>query len=62
MSKRPLHSPSSVRGETLLLLATIERDAKGKLLVSMLMQLDFKLRMPSFVMGSFMPSAMKTWY
>ena len=62
MSKRPLYSDGAVRGETLISMATIERDEKGKLRLQMLMQLDFKLRLPSSILSSFMPSAMKTWY
>ena len=56
MRKRPLHSKATVRGETLFSMITIEREAKGKLKLIMLMQLDFKLRLPSFILSSFMPS------
>ena len=62
MKKRPLHSENTVRGETYVSMITIERDEKGKLLVKMLTQLDFKLRLPSFIVSSFLPNAMKTWY
>ena len=62
MSKRPVHSNATVRGETLFSVITIERDDKGKLLVTMLLQLDTKLNLPGFIVTTFMPSAMKTWY
>ena len=61
-SKKPQHPDSPVRGETLFSIVTVERDEKGKLKLTMLMQMDFKLRLPSFIISSFMPSTMKTWY
>ena len=49
MTKRPVLNKSTVRGETLIGMAIIERDEKGKLHMQSLTQLDFKLALPGFI-------------
>ena len=43
-------------------MATLERDSKGKLQFVLVSQLDFKLRVPQFMITSFLPSALKGWH
>lgn len=62
-SLKPLVDKKTVRGTTNFNVGIMERDpGSGKILFTMAAQCDFKIKVPSFMLTSFLPSAVKSWH
>ena len=48
-----------IRGESLINMAKMYRDDDNKIKFTVLVQCDFKLKLPSFIFSSFLPGAFK---
>lgn len=60
---KPSLDSYTVRADTLFNVGCIERDpVNGKVKLTTITQCDFKLKVPSFMLTSFLPNAVKGWY
>lgn len=57
----PAPDAQTVRGETLISAVIIERVADGRLLMTSLVQCDWKFMIPAFMITTFLPRATKEW-
>ena len=60
--KFPAPNKSTVRANTLINCAIMRRDSDNRILVSTLTQCDFKIKVPAFMITTFLPKATKNWY
>merc|ERR1712046_319599 len=57
----PNPNKNTVRGDVLINCGMMWRGSDGKILHTQITQCDFKLNVPSFMINSFLPKAMKNW-
>jgi hypothetical protein len=54
--------PNTVRGFTIYNAAIFQRMPDGTISAQVVTQCDFMIKVPSFMITSFLPSATKAWY
>ena len=58
---RPLHTEDTIRGDTLLGVGMIYRNAEEKIRQVQLCQVDMKMEVPQWLLSQFLPKACKAW-
>ena len=58
----PILDSSIIRGDCLYNVGIMERLPNGKVQLITLTQCDFKIKVPQWILATWLPKAMKSWY